>query len=352
MARTIPAAYPKPNPDLSFIPGTGKLDDGTGTTFPPHGPRDLGLALNYLFARGMACVVIPQIWRKSEEIKNVTAGYPAEPDLIYQIPADSAFPELHLTVYYLANTDYVGAFKVAIPELGEEIELASEDADGAQRLVEVDWSPAGLTAWAGGELTVEVYVKGDSDSSKANRLCAFYVERNPVSGSVPSGRHYDPEFIGLDSTALDQDAPLSSDLMFDMRADVIALKEKRKRPFLQWSRQGGTLPADFGGFLSTLIPILVTGRRNTNHGTARTLGTAAGTLHVCGGRAGIADGPYTEAVDLENGVWKGGSVTIEGNGLLPIEGPYAQVIAQVGSITPSPPAANLAALRSASIWGP
>jgi hypothetical protein len=300
----------------------------------------------------MACVVIPQIWRKGEEIQNVTGGYPADPDLIYQIPADSAFPSLHLTVYYLAHTEYPEAFKVRIPELAEEIELASEDAAGAQRLIETDWSPAGLVDWTEDQLTVEVYVKGDSNPSNANRLCSFYVERNPVSGNVPSGMHYDPKFIGLDSTALDQDAPLSSDLMFDMRADVIALKAKRKRPFMQWSRQGGTLPAEFGGFLSTLIPILVTGRRNTNHGTARTLGTAVGTLHVCGGRAGIAGGPYTEAVDVENGTWKGGDATIEGNGLLPIEGRYAQVITQVGSIAPAPPAANLAALRSVSIWGP
>lgn len=349
MARTIPASYPKPNPDLSFVPATGTLDDGSGTTSPPHGPLDLGLAENHLFANGLAGVVIPQIWRKGEEIENTAAGFPANADLIYQIPADVAFTEFHVSIYYLANKDHAEGFKLRCVELNEVITLASESAGESQRVIEADWSPAGIDTWAGDVLTIEVYVKGDASSP--NRLCGVFVERNPLTGSVPPGRHYDPEFIGMESGALDQDSPLCSDLAMDLRSNILALKAKRKRIFLQWSRQLGSLAADFGGFLSTLIPVLVTGGTNTNRGTVRALGTATQTLHVCGGRSGIWPGPFTESTELENGTWKSGTATVEGTGLLPIEGPYAQVIAQVGSINPPPAADSLADLRSVSIWG-
>lgn len=349
MARTIPIVHPQPDPDLSFVPGTGKLDHGSGGVTPPHGPRDIGLALNHTYANGAACVVIGQLWRKGETIHNSTAGFPADPDLIYQVPADSAFTSFHLAVYYLANTVHAEGIKVRIAELAVETTLATEDAAEAQRVAESDWSPAGVAAYAGEVLTFEVYIKGDATGY--NSLCGFYVERNPVSGTVPEGSHYDPPFIGIDQTAVDWDSPLSSDVLHCMRADFVALKAKRKRMILQWSRQTGTLTADYGGFFATLIPVLVTGAVNTNTGTVRALGTDTNSVNLCAGRAGIRLGPYTVGTALEAGTWKSGACAIEGNGILPIEGPYAQVIAQVGTIDPPPPDASLNPLRSLSVWG-
>lgn len=351
MARTIPASYPKPDPDLSFIPGSGKLDDGSGTTTPPHGPRDIALALNYLFGKGLAGVVVPQIWREGDEVYSNSPGFAADPDLIYQIPADTAFPGFRVSLYYLANRVHAEGFKVVIPELAEEITFASEAAGGAQRLIEADWEPAGLDTYAGDSLTVEVYVYGDPPASPgANRLCGVFIQRTPRSGTVPSGIHYDPPFIGIDQTAIGQDSSLAADILGDMRADIVALKDQRKRIYLQWSRQGGTLAGDFGGFISTLAPVLVTGRNNARSVTVAALGEGAGTVNVCGGRAGIQIGAFSLSTDLEAGIWTWGDGWIEGAGLLPIENPYAQVIGQVGSMV-NPPDSNLQDLRSLSVWG-
>lgn len=349
MARTIPASYPKPNPDLSFVSGSGFIDDGSGTQYPPHGPRDLALALNYLFAYGGANVLIPQVWRNGEGIKNTTAGFPASADLVYRVPADTAFTTFEVCAYYIGNHVNAGGIKVKIVELNEEMTLATEDVNGAQARAYDTWAPAGVADYAGEYFTVEVFVFGKSVDP--NELTSFTFERLHVTANnVPSGLHYNDSFIGIDSTAVDSDSPLSSDIMFDLRRGIDSLKTYRKRSFVQWSRQSGTVSE---GNISTLVPILVTGRTNTNEPTGYVLGgSASADFHVCGGKAGIASGErYVTEQDATAGQWKDATGRLEGNGLFPIDAPYQQVFCQAGSLITEPPEANLAAMRSISLWG-
>lgn len=307
MARDIPDDYPKPDPDRSFVPGTGRIDYGTLTDDPPHGPADLARAVRHLFGHGGASLLIPQMWIDDEACLLTSAAFDVVPSMRWRVPHDPAFTSFRLTVDYIATVAVVGGFEFRAVELNKERALNAVAAGGAVRRVSFDWTPAGMDRSYGNEYhTIEFYAKGDG--TDGNAVVAVWLERLPAASPIPSGTWYEGAFIPPDSVAYEDDEPLSSDKVIDLIRDVQALHEKRLHCVLNWSAVIGH-SAPVGSLLSTLIALRPDGN---NRASACWTYQGGGDLTVYGGRQGEeSDDRYTATVSDDG--WKDFDLRIQGN---------------------------------------
>ena len=275
MSRAIPAAYPLPDPDRSFVPGQGKIDAGNLDTNPPHGPADLAAAIRYLFANGKATLVVPQTW-DSDGVRTYTQNGLGTAVAEWKIPHDPAFPGLRVTIDYEAHVDLDPGFRVTATELAESVNLDTVAAGGAIRRVTKEWTIPGMDRTYGGDShTVTLQAAGNGVSG--NGLISVWLERLPAEDSIGAGVWYEA-FTAPDSTAYSADRPLTSDKVEDLATDLTELANVRYHVFLVWSKlSGASYPAAAKlGTLSRLLP------------DSEGLNTGLGWIKLTGGSATIA----------------------------------------------------------------
>jgi hypothetical protein len=337
MARDIPEAYVPPDPDRSFVPGTGRIDYGSGNDSPPHGPADLAKALRHLFGYGAAGLLVPQMWNDVDALAVTSVGFGADPSMVWRFPHDPAFTRLRVTIDYRANAAIVAAFRVRLDELNKERDFNTVDAGGALRRVAFDWTPAGFDSTYGGDFhTVQFFAQGDG--AEACDVVGVWIERLPSTDPIPQGRWYNAEFVPPDSSAFAADRPLATDKFTDMINGIGALRDYRLKVYLQWSAVlGHSIGAS--AILSTLAQLRPDDNRvSTGWIWIGGIGTS---VNVFGGRDGLeSDERYTASVADQE--WKDFALRLEANPLIggrqslqqmivdPSVGPYLHAVSLFG----------------------
>lgn len=305
MARDVPATYIAPDSDRSFVPGTGKIDYGSGAA-APHGPLDLAAALRHLFGFGAAGPLIPQMWCDGDALAATAAAFPGTPQMEWRVKHDPAFGAVRLTVDYYANAAIPDAFKFRALELNKTQTLSTVGAAGALRRVTFDWTIAGMDrTYADDYHTIQFLAQGDGVN--ACDVVGVWVERIPTTSPIASGKWYADSFIPPDSAAYQPDLPLSSDKVETLIDDVLSLADYRYRVHLQWSAVSGTsIGAD------SLLSVLATLRPDDARLTAGWIKLSGSSASVYGGRAGLRSDVRYTATSSDVG-WKGFTLTLERN---------------------------------------
>lgn len=249
MGRDIPSVYNPPDPDLSFVAGTGEIMGYSGED-PPHSGGDIAAAIRYLYAQARMVHCVPQVWTEDQAFGQASTAYSVTPDIQWLVKVDGSWEDLEVTIYYKGNGDQLNAFKVVLADNGESIELDSVDVGGNRIRKRVVWSGSNISDFADQScVTLQLFTA--SDGVTANEVIGVFIRPLPLNGAIQPGKHYSGAFITPDSDQWVPDKPLTSDKITDMSSCLAALYLNRRCPKLVYGSVGTVVKHT----LAMLVPL-------------------------------------------------------------------------------------------------